>query len=71
MQIERIAQYKIEVEGLSWEDNPVIANVECPGMYDDAAQAASLFAIELSRLVKREIRWSFDGASQGHYIQAR
>jgi len=57
-------EFKIKDDDKTWEDTPVFVVAELNSRSDIFD-----FAINLTRMYDREIRWNFEGLSQGHYVK--
>jgi len=63
--VGRIAEFKISVDGATWEDIPVMAKLVMMG-----SEEANRTASKLADIVQREVRWNWAGSPQGHYVGA-
>ena len=59
-------EFKIKDDDENWEDTPVCITVEI-----NERKNVDDFAQRLSRMFEKEVRWNFEGLSQGHYVEAR
>jgi hypothetical protein len=59
-------EFKVKEEGKSWEETQVLITL-------DLNSRAEIFdtAIRLYRVFEKEVRWNFEGLSQGHYVEER
>jgi hypothetical protein len=57
-------EFKIKDDDKNWEDTPVYITVEI-----DERKNVDDFAQRLSRMFEKEVRWNFEGLSQGHYVE--
>jgi len=57
-------EFKIKDDDKNWEDTPVFVVAELNNRSDIFD-----FAINLNRMYDKEIRWNFEGLSQGHYVK--
>ena len=58
-------EFRIKQEGVKWEDTPVDFT-----MFFGNRNKIFDFAIELAKIHQTEVRWNFEGLSQGHYVIA-
>ena len=58
-------EFRIKQEGVKWEDTPVdfTSTFLTRKGIDD-------FAERISEIHQAEVRWNFEGLSQGHYVDA-
>ena len=59
-------EFKIKDDDKNWEDTPVCITVEI-----NERKNVDDFAQRLSRMFEKEVRWNFEGLSQGHYAEER
>ena len=66
------AQYKIRLPGVSWEDTPIVAEYNFSGAPTAGVtiSSAKVRAVRIAWAVEREVRWSWEGSDQGHYVGA-
>ncbi len=60
--MERV-EFKIKQEGVRWEDTPVYLASSFFTLGD-----ITYFAKRISEIHQAEVRWNFEGLSQGHYV---
>ena len=60
--MERV-EFRIKQENVKWEDTPVYV-VRAFYSRKDILD----FAIDLVKIFQAEVRWNFEGLSQGHYV---
>ena len=58
-------EFRIKQEGVRWEDTPVYLALSFFTLGD-----ITYFAKRLSKHFNTEVRWNFEGVSQGHYVNA-
>ena len=58
-------EFRIKQEGVKWEDTPVYLASSFFTLGD-----ITYFAKRISEIHQAEVRWNFEGLSQGHYVDA-
>ena len=58
-------EFKIKQEGVKWEDTPVDFATKLSNR-----GAINYVAMRLAKKHGTEVRWNFEGISQGHYVNA-
>lgn len=58
-------EFRIKQEGVRWEDTPVDLASSFFTLGD-----ITYFAKRISEIHQAEVRWNFEGLSQGHYVDA-
>ena len=63
MKMETTIEFKVKQENTKWEDTP-INRIQTIHNIDEINK----YAARLSKVFKTEVRWNYEGLSQGHYI---
>jgi hypothetical protein len=58
-------EFRIKQEGIKWEDTPVDFTSSF-----FSRSGIDYFAKQTSKIHQAEVRWNFEGLSQGHYVNA-
>lgn len=67
--ITEIAEFRIRIPDTSWEDTPAISMLTTKSMSKGSCRIqAHDHAKAIASLVKREVRWNWQGSPQGHYV---
>ena len=61
--METTIEFKVKQENTKWEDTPVNRTQEIHNAYEIVK-----YAERLSKVFHTEIRWNYEGLSQGHYV---
>ncbi len=67
--MEKTVEFKIRVpQADRWEDTPVYRSKTLSGSKEEIAQEAQEIAEGIAFSQSIDVRWNYEGSSQGHYV---